>query len=161
MDLNNEEKVTLAKLEEMRFQYQTIENNHSRLINKCSLGMVGICAILSYIVGLQQKNDSLFQLSNILLTIAIILLVISLCFLFTTLTSYKQHFISHKQVEQDSSSYLSVIKKINISYSKILTKMVNEVTKSHKNYKISLIFFIISTMLICLRFFQPFLHKLF
>ena len=123
--------------------------------------MVGICAILSYIVGLQQKNGPLFQLSNILLTIAIILLVVSLAFLFKTLISYVQPLISHEQIEQDSSSYLSVIEKINISYSKILTKLKKEVIKSHKNYKISLILFIISTMLICLRFFQPFLYKLF
>ena len=155
MEIRNdpkEEKMVSIKLDEMRFQYQAIENNHSRLINKCSIAMVGICAILGSI-GLQANQIFLLQISGVLIIISVILLITSLVFLLIILIGYIQPFISHQQIEQDPSPHLVIIERLTASYSKILTKLKDEVTKSQNNYKKSLILLVASVILILFSFF--------
>ena len=76
------------KLDEMKFQYQLIENNYSRLIDKCSFSMLVLCVILGVIV--RDATDSLSCLGQVILAIAIICSIISLCFLFWILVGKKQ-----------------------------------------------------------------------
>ena len=149
----DEEKALRIKLDEMRFQYQSIESNYSRLINKCSFAMMGICAILGGIIGFQGRVHSLFLWTNIPIVIAIILLMVSLCFLFVIHIHYIQPLVSHRQIEQDSSSCLLIVKKLNASYSNMLTRLKNEVTHSQSNYKVSLTLLVCSIILTCFHFF--------
>ena len=88
------EKKNCLKLEEMRFQYTILKNNYSRLINKCSFSMLGICVILGEVMGF--KGEEPLQLFFIA---AIALLLASLVFLIVILIKYKQPLITHQNLK--------------------------------------------------------------
>ena len=104
--MGDESKKNELKLDEIRFQYQLIENNYSRLIDKCSFSMVALCVILGVVVG--GGEAPLNCLKQIILGIAIISSIASLFFLFLTLTRKKQPFIRHQQMVEDAGNYNAI-----------------------------------------------------
>ena len=91
------------KLNEMKFQYQHLIDNYSRLMNKCSFSMLILCIILGVIAG--DEIASITCLEKIVLGVSVLLSIISLGLLFGILVGYRQPFIHHQQIVNDDSNY--------------------------------------------------------
>ena len=150
--MDNSSKREELKLDEMKFQYQLIENNYARLIDKCSFSMLFLCIILG-VVASGDSETSLNCLSQIMLSFAVISTIISLGFLCWILVCKKQPLVRHGQIVEDNSDYGSITRKLVGSYSDSLRRLKLDITKSQNHYRTSLAFLILSVVCVCANFF--------
>ena len=150
---NYTKEVMRLKLEEMQFQYRSIENNYARLVGKCSFSMLATCVILGSVVNYQGNNNSTgFEWISLLILLAVVCLIVSFIYLVRTLMFSRQSFVKHQQIAMAELSSDILLGKLISSYHLMLTKLKKEITKSQKRYETSLKFLTLSIISACLHF---------